>query len=477
MTKALLLFVCCLFAGLAVGEEDSHLVTMDRGPRTLSGVVTFADQDGVFFFFRTPEGESWRGALQDVKQQPQVGDRVSVSGQILPQTVNRRIDRCELTVLGHDAGFRPEPEIVSVSQLNEHPVAGSTEPDRFARVVSVSGRVTDVNRRMDSVQLIMSDGQKSLSVTFHLPADRPMLEGLAIGALVRVTGGYSYVTLPTSEHVPYFTGITQPTVMLLSADDLEVLTKPPFWTPVRVWMAVGFAGFVGLGLLLWGVSLRRTVARQVKVIESALRERAVADGVRRERLRLSHDLHDDFQQLLAGTMFRISAAQNWLEEHDEAKVREQLEKATVNLVHTQSQLRTVLWGLQEESEGPGSLTDLFRYAAGRMAHWEGVVKIASTGKEPPLARTMAGGLLMILQEAVGNAIRHGQAQRVDVLVDFRPGSLVLSVADDGCGFDCAAHGRGLGLGSMEDRARTLGGTFAVTSEPGRGTVVKVEVPV
>ena len=84
---------------------------------------------------------------------------------------------------------------------------------------------------------------------------------------------------------------------------------------------------------------------------------------------------------------------------------------------------------------------------------------------------------MILQEAVGNAIRHGEAKHVSVEVRFEENRLALSVSDDGSGFDCAQHGHGLGLGSMEDRARQLGGTFAVTSEPGKGTVVKVEVPI
>ena len=201
-----------------------------------------------------------------------------------------------------------------------------------------------------------------------MKSDAPLAEGLAIGAIARARGVYVYVTEPRNSPHPVFTGISGPLVMLASPDDIEVLTRPPFWTPLRAWIVVGMGVFVGFGLLFWVVSLRRTVSRQVKVIEKALREKAVADGARRERLRLSHDLHDDFQQLLSGTMFRISAALNWLAEGDSQKAREQLEKATANLVHTQSQLRTVLWGLQEESEGPRSLMGLFHYAAGRMAH-------------------------------------------------------------------------------------------------------------
>ena len=451
-------------------------VTVRHGMMSLSGVVTHADTGSDVMFILSNDGEWWR-----CSKSPDIvvkaGDLVSVTGTVLPQTVNNRIDFCQVEVTGHDASLVPECESVTVGQLNAHPASGSAEPDRFARLVSVAGRVVDVNRRLDTVQTILSDGEKCVGVNFRMKSDTPLAEGLAIGAIVRAKGVYVYVTEPRNSSHLVFTGISGPLVMLASPDDLEVLTRPPFWTPLRARIAVGMVAFLGFGLVFWVVSLHRTVARQVKVIEKALRERAVADGARRERLRLSHDLHDDFQQLLSGTMFRISAALNWLAEGDSEKVRTQLEKATGNLVHTQSQLRAVLWGLQEESEGPGSLIELFRYASRRMAHWEGVVEITSSGGEPTLARTVAGSLLMILQESVGNAIRHGRATRVKVHVAFGEDGLVLTVEDNGCGFDTAEHARGLGLGGMDDRAKALGGTFRIESAAGRGSKVIVEVPI
>ena len=451
-------------------------VTVRHGMMSLSGVVTHADKGSDVMFILSNDGEWWR-----CSKSPDIvvkaGDLVSVTGTVLPQTVNNRIDFCQVEVTGHDASLVPECESVTVGQLNAHPASGSAEPDRFARLVSVAGRVVDVNRRLDTVQTILSDGEKCVGVNFRMKSDTPLAEGLAIGAIVRAKGVYVYVTEPRNSSHLVFTGISGPLVMLASPDDLEVLTRPPFWTPLRARIAVGMVAFLGFGLVFWVVSLHRTVARQVKVIEKALRERAVADGARRERLRLSHDLHDDFQQLLSGTMFRISAALNWLAEGDSEKVRTQLEKATGNLVHTQSQLRAVLWGLQEESEGPGSLIELFRYASRRMAHWEGVVEITSSGGEPTLARTVAGSLLMILQESVGNAIRHGRTTRVKVHVAFGEDGLVLTVEDNGCGFDTAVHARGLGLGGMDDRAKALGGTFRIESAAGRGSKVIVEVPI
>lgn len=475
-TKTLSILACAAaaFCTLCAGAYE---VTVAHGKRTLRGVVTCSGQDAPCFFMHTDDGEWWRAGLARDVSAPLIGDVVEVGGEVLRQTVNNRIDHCSVKVVGHDESLIPGYENATPTQLNEHPASGSPGPDRFARRISVEGCVFDVNRRHSSVQLQISDGGGSISVSFAIPSSSPLPAGLETGAIVRAKGTYAYVTLPLHATQPVFTGITMPTLMLSSPADLEVLTAPPFWTPLRLSILGGGAIMVWLALVVWVAVLRRTVNRQVKVIERALRENAIADGVRRERLRLSHDLHDDFQQLLAGTMFQISAALNWLAENNADKVREQLEKATANLVHTQSQLRTVLWGLQEESEGPGRLIDLFRYVSGRMAHWEGVVSIASTGHEPALARTIAGGLLMILQESVGNAIKHGGARHVDVSVAFEKGRLVLVVKDDGSGFDVTAHSRGLGLVSMGDRARALGGTFSLTSELGKGTEVKVEVPV
>jgi signal transduction histidine kinase len=87
--------------------------------------------------------------------------------------------------------------------------------------------------------------------------------------------------------------------------------------------------------------------------------------------------------------------------------------------------------------------------------------------------------LRVAQEALNNALRHADAERIELRMEPRDRSLVVTVADDGVGFDPAAPGvrsRRLGLTSMEERARALGGTLAVVSRPGEGTTVTLEVP-
>jgi signal transduction histidine kinase len=179
-------------------------------------------------------------------------------------------------------------------------------------------------------------------------------------------------------------------------------------------------------------------------------------------------------------MFRLDAAQSFFDVNRDA-AKEQLGWAKKAVEGTQAGLRSVLWDLQEESEGPESLLGLLRYAVGRMPHWAGKVSVESTGVEPEMARSLGGRFLMIVQEAVGNALVRGRAEHVRIRLFFRHGLVRLAISDDGCGFSVAdapgVKDGHLGLSSMSARAHELGGTFVVKSESGKGTVVIVEIPV
>jgi signal transduction histidine kinase len=85
----------------------------------------------------------------------------------------------------------------------------------------------------------------------------------------------------------------------------------------------------------------------------------------------------------------------------------------------------------------------------------------------------------VLQEALGNTLRHGEASEVRAELRLANHHLHLVVSDDGIGFDLA-QGRndgGLGLVSMEERARLVHGTLRIRTSPGRGTRVELTVPV
>jgi signal transduction histidine kinase len=95
-----------------------------------------------------------------------------------------------------------------------------------------------------------------------------------------------------------------------------------------------------------------------------------------------------------------------------------------------------------------------------------------------LSRGAALALFRIVQEALGNAVKHGAAKQITVRLQRSGSDVTLEVSDDGHGFDrgqVPAAG-GLGLITMRERASQLDGTFDVDSAPGRGTTIRVVIP-
>ena len=98
---------------------------------------------------------------------------------------------------------------------------------------------------------------------------------------------------------------------------------------------------------------------------------------------------------------------------------------------------------------------------------------------PRLPGATAAEVFRIAQEALQNALRHAEAEHIEVRLEGNGnGTLVLSVADDGRGFDPTAPviGAHQGLRNIADRAARMGATLQITSQPGAGTRIIVDVP-
>jgi signal transduction histidine kinase len=96
----------------------------------------------------------------------------------------------------------------------------------------------------------------------------------------------------------------------------------------------------------------------------------------------------------------------------------------------------------------------------------------------PISSEIGMTLFRILQEALHNAVKHSGVKRIDVQLSERSNELQLTIVDAGKGFDveAARQGRGLGLASMEERARLVKGTVSFESRPMSGTTIYVRVP-
>ena len=213
-------------------------------------------------------------------------------------------------------------------------------------------------------------------------------------------------------------------------------------------------------------------------IENArLNERSRELNIVEERNRLARELHDAVtQRLFALRLTAESAAK--LVESDPAAAREQLEHVHELADGAIEEVRSVITALRPtgiEAEGlAATLADQIELL--RRSHGA-TIEFATHG-EAAVDPRAAAELLRIAQEAIQNSLRHAGAQRVDVELRSADGGLTLTVSDDGSGFDtgdAAMRSRRLGLTSMEERARDIGGRLEIDSRPGAGTTVRVEL--
>jgi signal transduction histidine kinase len=146
-----------------------------------------------------------------------------------------------------------------------------------------------------------------------------------------------------------------------------------------------------------------------------------------------------------------------------------------------AELRALIFGLRPAELERDGLDGVLRKEATMLQRVHGVkVRVDADGATPQLEPACAGEVLRIVEEALHNAVRHAEARTVTVQLRGADHMLKVEVADDGIGFDPSdpeLRSRHLGLTSMEERARELGGRLAVTASPGAGTVVSLEVPV
>jgi len=242
-------------------------------------------------------------------------------------------------------------------------------------------------------------------------------------------------------------------------------------TPFRRVTAGALLALLLLGVPLLGVlTLRLTRASRAR---ERLMQRAV-ESSEAERRRIARDLHDGVVQELAGTAFALSGTAR--ETTVPPELREELESAGQSLRRTLRQLRSLLVEIH-----PPGLT-----AAGLGAALEDLTSsAASAGIATSVSVTGVDGapdhvvtlVWRVAQEAIRNAVRHGQPSELSVAVQGDDRQVRLTVQDDGVGFDPAVAGSNgsYGLRGLQSLVEDGGGRVQVQSSPGSGTTVRMVV--
>ena len=223
-------------------------------------------------------------------------------------------------------------------------------------------------------------------------------------------------------------------------------------------------------------------AQQVAVVVHALQlaaalqaesDRVVA-ATASERDRLRRDLHDGLGPSLTGVGLGLVAAHDALDADDREGALRLVDRVRTEIVASVAEVRRIIDDLRPASLEEAGLANALR----RQAVAAGVPVTIEMGGLPPLRRDVETAAFRIASEALANVGKHAQATRARVDVRTDEGDLVVTVTDDGRGLPIplgGAHGRGVGLASMRQRAEVIGGQVRIASDS-HGTTVTAALP-
>lgn len=227
------------------------------------------------------------------------------------------------------------------------------------------------------------------------------------------------------------------------------------------------------------ISLAVTFCDQAALaIENArLRAQVEEVAVAAERSRLARDLHDAVTQtLFSASLIAKALPEVWERFPDEGRRGlEELRQLTRGAL---AEMRALLLELRPAALTEAQLGELLSHLTEAMTS-RTLVPIALKVEEIcDLPSEVQVALYRIAQEALNNSAKHARASQVTVSLTCQPAEVVLSISDDGCGFDPSSISLDhLGVSIMHERARSIGATLNIESQPGHGTRVEVTWPV
>ncbi len=390
------------------------------------------------------------------------GDLISVSGFSAGGNLHPILEDAELTVIGRS----PLPETFSGS------VRGLLGGGSNGRRVVISAKLVDeMDAGAEMVLLMQSEG---VLFQAHLPREnQAALAKYEFESKLELTGVCVAPLSPSAEPSrPYLAATLD---FYISPDGVKLLQSPPWWSGARG-RRIGIVLLsIIIASLAWMASLHWKIRRQTAHIQ----ERAERQAVAEERNRIARDLHDTLTQNLAGVAFRLEAVRGQMS-GAAVGAQEHLLQALKVVRHSLAEARRSVMNLRALALGQNDLLAAIEETVRPLISLPApAVSFATHGRPTALPSLAENHLLRIAQEAITNALRHADATTVSVSLAFETHEVVLSVVDDGRGFDRKEVENGeaghFGLRGIQERAAKLGAQLEIRRCAEKGTVVRVSL--
>lgn len=427
-------------ARIAQSIASLRLVSRTRpGNVTVRGVVVLTSP-----ILYVQDATGGAAILQSQASPLKVGDEIEVTGEPDPRDFSSVLQNAQVRLLWTRTPIPPLS--VTASQA----ATGAFD----ATFIELEGHLVDKENGPGSTMILdLQESEQSFRAIMNRGRGDVLFRKLKKNSLLRLRG----ICVVDSE---YTHNLTPFVLLLRSADDVNVLAGPPWWS------AGHLAAITVVALIL-------VLAAQV--LYSGIehwRLRAVLE----ERERLAHEIHDTIAQSFAGIGFQLQAIRNDLQDKN-AAVHRQLDLACDLVRHSHDEARRSIATLRPESlESIGLLPALDRCARRMVDGGSVQVRISNGGTARPIPVRTSDALYKIGQEAIANAIRHASPTWLNIILRYDRSEVHLVVEDDGAGFIAGGDLLGFGLQGMRRRADSISAVLEIQSTPGNGTRVRVTAP-
>ena len=435
-------------------KNASPLAISARDRRRISGDV-IASWGLRNLLLKADDGRHIGIELANESVAPRTGRRITAIGY--PETDLYSLQLCHAACRDEGPGKKADKAPVPLSSRELfHKENGPRTFDMslIGKLVSVRGVLRNDIRNTRGTLDLDCDGE-------IVPIDISQLktENVAIqsGSVLEVTG---IVIIRGDAWTPIrpFPRIKDIFIVPRSTADLLVLASPPWWTPAR-FIAVLIALVAALiGFAVW-TRIERKMAR-LRIDE---------------RTRLATELHDALSQNLSALAFQTSVVKSTV--NSESETIHLLNTAERMLQSCRTELKNCLWDLQQNT----FMESEFQQAVEKTLNPLSLpadVRIRFHVQLRNLPETSVHAVLCIIRELATNAVRHGKAKIVRIAGIQKENLFSFLVRDNGIGFNpdtCAGIPEGhFGLTNIKDRVKRLCGKFRIVSQPGKGTLVKIQ---
>ncbi|HSY43777.1 MAG TPA: histidine kinase, partial [Candidatus Acidoferrum sp.] len=415
----------------------------------------------------------------------------------------------------NDAIFRKAPEPPADVEVVNPPVGELLEGLHHSDFITVQGKLLDhLEKRSTSptgepdIMTILE--LQSSNVVFTAEAETSVpnqpLISIPIGSLVEVSGICFLQSAADGR-------IQSVQILIPAADNVRVLKKPSWLTPERLFISLVIAFIVIIAGTTWAIMVTRRnsalkglihereldqkeLQKAHDTLESRVKERTEQlkfqvtarkeaevqfKATLTERTRLARELHDTIEQTMTGITLQLNTI-NKLFELDPKTATHHLGLIRSMVRRSRVDLRRTIWDLRSREQEQFDLCKALSIGANRITEDAGIrIEIETRGNVRPLPEVVEDTLLRISQEAITNTVKHSGARHIKIELDFSDQNIVLKIKDNGNGFtpeNCAGPNEGhFGILGMAERAKRVDGQISITSQPGQGTVVRVELPI